>query len=289
MLFRLLARLPFGALYTLARPLYWFLYYVAGYRKAVVKQNLSQAFPDQSENELTVLAKNFYRQLAQVSLEIIKTPNMKEEDFRQRVQLVNPELLRECSDNLQRSVILMAIHQGNWEWMLHGVSIATGICVDPVYKPLHSKAANQLMLAIRRQFGAHPIPMAALSADLLRHRREFRVLGMVADQSPIRGERSYWTTFLNGEAAFFQGAEVIAQTAGFAVVFAQCRRLRRGHYEIEFHELARPSARPSAQPPLELGATTITERYVRLAEQAIRSEPQSWLWSHRRWKRQRER
>jgi KDO2-lipid IV(A) lauroyltransferase len=245
-----------------------------------VKQNLIQAFPDKSENELTVLTKKFYRQLAEVILEILNTPRMRETDFRARVKLANPELLRECSNDLKNSVILLTIHQGNWEWMLHGISIATGIPVDPVYKPLHNKAADQLMLAIRSQFGAHPLPMAALSADLLRRRHEFRVLGMVADQSPIRGERSYWTRFMNAEAAFYEGAEVIAKTAGFAVLFAQCRRRKRGYYEIEFHELARP--------PHEHKANSITERYVRLAEQAISDEPHSWLWSNRRWKRRRQ-
>ena len=40
--------------------------------------------------------------------------------------------------------------------------------------------------------------------DILRRRREFRLFVMVADQAPIRRERSYWTTFLNAEAAFYE-------------------------------------------------------------------------------------
>ena len=65
--YRILSCLPLGLLYLLAWPGYLLLYYLAGYRKAVVRQNLQQAFPDESEKALTVLAKKFYRQLVQVA------------------------------------------------------------------------------------------------------------------------------------------------------------------------------------------------------------------------------
>jgi KDO2-lipid IV(A) lauroyltransferase len=47
---------------------------------------------------------------------------------------------------------------------------------------------------------------------------------------------------------------------------------------VEFREVARP--------PHDENGHQIIERYARLAEQSIRSEPESWLWSNRRWKRQ---
>ena len=65
----------------------------------------------------------------------------------------------------------------------------------------------------------------------------------------------------------------------FPVLFAQCRRRSRGHYDITFHEVGRP--------PYDEEGHAIIERYVQCAEQAIRDEPESWLWSNRRWKRNR--
>lgn len=277
--YHLLSRLPLALLYTLSLPGYLYLYWIAGYRKAVVEQNLRGAFPDKSAIEITVLAKKFYRQLVDVALEIIRARRMSRADFLQRVSLSNPEMLREHSNGFQDSVILLSIHQGNWEWMLHGISSALDIPVDPVYKPLHNKALDRFMFEMRSQFGSRPMTMADSGRDILRRRREFRVIAMLADQSPIRGERSYWTGFMNQEAAFYPGVEVIASTTGFPVLFVQCRRLARGYYEIEFRELANP--------PYDREEHTILERYVRLAEEAIRAEPHSWLWSNRRWKRRR--
>ncbi|HDY82080.1 MAG TPA: lipid A biosynthesis (KDO)2-(lauroyl)-lipid IVA acyltransferase [Halieaceae bacterium] len=277
MLYRLLSWLPFPVLYATARIAYLLLYYVAGYRKAVVRENLGKAFPEKNEKEITVLAKKFYLQLAQVALEIVKARRMNKADFRQRVKIVNPELMQRCSNDYQDSVILLTIHQGNWEWMLHGVTCAMNIPIDPVYKPLHNKTVDRLIFDIRSQFGSRPLSMARATRDILRHRREFRVFVMVADQSPVRRERSYWTEFMNQQAAVYTGAETIAKMTQFPVLFAQCRRRSRGHYELEFHELARP--------PYDKDSHAITDSYVRMAEQAIRSEPQSWLWSNRRWKR----
>ncbi len=278
MFYRFLSWLPLPVLYVLAWPGYLLLYYVAGYRKAVVRQNLSAAFPDKSAREITYLAKKFYLQLAQVALEILKTRRMNARDILQRVKVVNPELVREYSRNFREPVIMLSIHQGNWEWMLHGVKLALDIPIDPVYKPLHNKTLDALVYEIRSQFGSRPIPMASAPRDILRHRQEFRLLVLVADQAPIAGERSYWTPFLNREAAFYLGGESIARFAGYPVLFSRCSRRSTGHYEVEFSEVARP--------PYEQEGHQIIDRYVALAEEAIRSEPESWLWSNRRWKRQ---
>ena len=279
MLYRLLSCLPLPLLYSLAWLGYLFLYYLTGYRKAVVRQNLKAAFPDQSEREITILGKKFYRQLTQVAAEIIKTRGMAAAEFHQRVSLRNGEMLREYSNNFKDSVIVLTIHQGNWEWMLHGVKLGLGIPVDPVYKPLHNETLDRFMFALRSQFGSRPLALADATRDILRRRREFRVFVMVADQSPISRERSYWTMFMNREAAFYLGPEVFAKMTGFPVLFAQCRRCRRGHYEVEFKEVARP--------PYHKDGHNILDRYIHLAEQSIRAEPESWLWSNRRWKRDR--
>jgi len=279
MLYRLISYLPFPLLYALASLGYVALYHIFRYRRTVVAQNLARAFPEKTEAELRELSRAFYRQLSQVALEIIKARRMTREDFLQRMRLRNPELLKRYSRGYTKSVIVLTIHQGNWEWMLHGATTALQIPIDPVYKPLHNKSVDNLIYDIRSQFGSRPLSMEASTRDILRRRREFRLFVMVADQSPIRSERGYWTQFMNQEANFYLGGEAIAKMTGFPVLFVQCHRMSRGHYEMEFRELA--------QPPYDRESHEITDRYVALAEQAIRAEPQSWLWSNRRWKRDR--
>ncbi len=277
--FRLISWLPFPLLYFVAWIGYLLLYYVVGYRKAVVKQNMARAFPEKSAKEITVLAKRFYRHLAAMACEVIKARRMTPEDFRRRVRLINTEVVEKATENFSKSVIVLTIHQGNWEWMLHGATTALNIPIDPVYKPLHNETIDTLIFDIRSRFGSRPLSMDESTRDILRRRREFRIFVMVAEQSPTRHDRSYWTTFFNQEAAFFLGTEVIAKMTGFPVLFAQCHRRGRGYYDIEFHELA--------SPPYDKASHAITDSYVALTERAIRADPPSWLWSNRRWKRNR--
>ena len=277
--YRLIAWLPFPLLYAAAWLAYLLLYHVFRYRRQVVADTLRQAFPELEEREVHALARRFYRHLARVAFEILKAQRMTRDDFRERVTLENPELLREYSNNFTESVIVLTIHQGNWEWMLHGATTALDIPIDPVYKPLHNEVVDKLIYDIRAQFGSRPLSMDASTRDILKRRREFRIFVMVADQAPIRSERSHWTEFMGREAAFYLGTEIIAKMTRFPVLFAQCHQQGTGYYRIEFHEVAKP--------PYDKESHEITEAYVRQIERAIRAEPHSWLWSNRRWKRDR--
>ena len=103
------------------------------------------------------MEKDFYKHLCRVAMEIVRAKHLPKSEFIDRVRLRNPELIKEVSENYTRSVIVLTIHQGNWEWMLHGVTLAMGIPVDPVYKPLNNKPADDLAYAVRSRFGAKPL------------------------------------------------------------------------------------------------------------------------------------
>ncbi len=271
-----LALIPLRVLYFFSLIGSFFLYYIARYRRRVVRENLTNAFPDLSITEIKNIEKDFYKHLCRVAMEIVKAKHLPKSEFIDRVKMRNPELIKEVSENYTRSVIVLTIHQGNWEWMLHGVSLAMGIPVDPVYKPLNNKPADDLAYAVRSRFGAKPLKAEESTKDIIKRRKEFRLFAMVAEQSPSKKSRSIWLPFFNRVVPFYVGSEVIAKMTNFAVVFAQCHKKDIGYYEIEFLEIARP--------PHDKSSDFITKEYVRLSEKAILNDPSSWLWSNRRWK-----
>ena len=272
-----LSRLPLAALYILSYGLYLLLYYITGYRKAVVKKNLSLAFPEKTQQEIKQLAKLFYRQLAEVAVEIIKARILQADDYAKRVIIKNPEIFDKYRSQ-QQPVIVLSIHACNWEWMLHAMSTQLDIPIDAVYKPLHNETVDRLIYGIRSRFGTRALSMQESTRDVVKRRREFRLFAMVADQSPISRERSYWSTFMNQPAAFYQGSEKIAKLTKYPVVFAAMKRISTGHYQIEFQTLT--------EPPYEKDSHNILDSYIAAAEKTIREQPESWLWSNRRWKRQ---
>jgi len=271
----LVARVPLAALYALASVAGWLTFRFFPYRKHLVRDNLSKAFPDFGEQQLREVMRRYYLGYAQMLMEIIKSVRMPADELRRRVRILNVEAPRALLAQGQ-SLLLVAAHQCNWEWMLLALSIELGYPVDAAYKPLVNDWAEREMKKVRTRFGSRLVPAQDLLPDILKRRGVVRAVAMVADQEPTTSEHKYWTHFLGRDTAFYMGPEEIARVTRFPVFFIAMRRLRRGYYEMEFQPLAAGG---------EVGPSgTLTERYVRLVEQQIHAAPPDWPWSHKRWK-----
>ena len=272
---RTLARIPLAALYGLASLVGWLAYRVAAYRARLIHANLAKAFPELPGPELRSVMRRYYSGFAQMLVELLKATALAPADIRGRVRIVNLEEPQALLAQGQ-SVLLVAAHQCNWEWMLLALSLELGYPLDAAYKPLVNDWAEREMKKLRTRFGSRLVPAQDLLPDILKRHGVVRAVAMVADQEPTRSERKYWTRFLNRDTAFYMGPEEIARVTRFPVFFIAMRRRARGYYEMEFLPLA-PAGR--ALPP---GA--LTERYARLVEEQIRAAPPDWPWSHKRWK-----
>jgi KDO2-lipid IV(A) lauroyltransferase len=209
-------------------------------------------------------------------MEILHSSQMTLDDFKRRVTVEGIDQLDRLTENRSRSVIVLTIHLGNWEWMMHAANAHGDIRIDPVYRRLHNDGADRFAYEVRSRFGGEPILMEKVARNVLKHRRRFRALVLVADQSPGERDNVYWTQWLNQPTAFFTGPATIAQLTDFPVMFARCSRTSRGRYHL--------SLLPIVETPGQLTEEAIIEAYVRAAEETIRDEPESFLWSNRRWK-----
>jgi KDO2-lipid IV(A) lauroyltransferase len=271
---RVLSRLPWRPLYAVAAGLSWLIHGVFRYRVGVVRSNIAYAFPSLPKRELAKIEHGFYRYLSELLVEVIKSASMTPADIRARVKLCNVELVRDELD-AGRSVLILAAHQGNWEWLIHALALDLRQPVDAAYKPLKG-AGERIMRSLRSRFGGRLVPAKELLADIVAKRGEVHAVAMLADQEPFTAELKWWTQFLDRPTAFFMGPEKIARSTRFPVIFAGVRRLSRGHYEVHFAPIAK------SREPFQHGA--ITERYARLVEAEIRANPAYWVWSHRRWR-----
>ena len=160
-------------------------------------------------------------------------------EIRRRVRIVNLELARAQLDQGQ-SVLLVAAHQCNWEWMLLALSLELGYPVDAAYKPLVDSWAEREMKKLRTRFGSRLVPAKDLLADIIKRRGIVRAVAMVADQEPTTSEHKHWTRFLNRDTAFYMGPEEIARVTRFPMFFIGFKRTGRGHYEMQFTPLCTP-------------------------------------------------
>jgi KDO2-lipid IV(A) lauroyltransferase len=271
----LLARLPLGFLYGCAALIGALAFHVYPYRVHVVRENLARAFPDFDEARLRQVIRGYYAGFAQMLVEVLKATRLAPAELRRRVCIANLAPARALLAQGQ-SVLLVAAHQANWEWMLLALSLELGYPLDAAYKPLVDNWAEREMKKLRTRFGSRLVPAQELLPDILRHRDAVRAVAMVADQEPTLSERKHWTRFLNRDTAFYMGLEEIARVTRFPVFFVAMRRTARGFYEARLERLAQPGA--------ALPAGALTEQYARRVEEQIRSAPSDWPWSHKRWK-----
>jgi Kdo2-lipid IVA lauroyltransferase/acyltransferase len=269
------SRLPLRALYAFSSFLYLLAFYVVRHRHQVIRGQLEQVFPDSSDAERELIHKRFLKNFCDVVVEVLKSVSMTEADMCDHVQIVNLEVARRYLDAGQ-SVMLVTSHLGNWEWLLHGVTLQLGYPVDAAYKPLHDQWAERLMLQVRSRFGARLVPAKELLADFLRRRGIVRAVAMNADQAPVSTDKRYWTRFLGQDTAFYIGAEQIARATRLPILYVRVSRIRRGYYQVELSQLW--DGREVTEP------NTVTERYARACEIDVLKSPADWLWSYRRWR-----
>ena len=273
-LYRILGKLPTALLQALSTALFWLVYHVARYRRAVVAENLQYAFPEKSDADRKTLAINFYKHLCNFLLEMLQSRVLPLTELQRRVRLINPEVLAPFMAQKQ-PILFLTAHQGNWEWLLHVLSERLGCPIDVVYKPLHNRAMDRYMRETRARSG-NPIPFKDAGREILRHRSDFRCFAMLADQSPFKRDNRYWRKFFNRSASFYLGPQRIAEVGKFPVVYTVIRKVERGSYEVIFEVIG--------QPPYPRKSHVILDRYIDSLEAAIRAQPETWLWSNRKWK-----
>lgn len=275
----LIRLLPFPLLSGLAAGLYGLLYYVFGYRKKVVTANLNLAFPNKSPQQIAALRKAFYRQFAQVILETLKGLSMTADQFRQRYRFRNAAIFEKHYQN-QSSAIIAGGHFGNWEWGSFSFNLWVSATVVGIYKPLNNPYIERFLTQRRCRFGLQVSNMAQAGRALIQHKNQPTLFVFIADQSPSNLEAAHWLHFFGKETPFLQGLDKIARRTGYPVYYYDILRIRPGYYEITFSPLC-PNPKATA-------AGDITALYRDRLEQSIRQQPESWLWSHRRWKRARD-
>ncbi len=275
--YRLLGKLPLSVLYGLASGVHLVFNYLISYRKKVIESNLTKSFPTKSASEINLLRNKFYGYLTDQLVEFFYGVRISPEEMMSRMQFVNEEIITSYLTNNQ-PVVLVAGHQGNWEWAIHRLALS-GNAYDVVYQRLNNKDFNEFTMEVRSRFEGVTLLEKRESIVASRDRKSIpRAICLAADQAPQKPESAYWTTFLNQETAFFTGMERFARDYNYPVIFLELIRTGRGKYTLSFESLATPDQYET----LEKGA--IIERFARRLEKSIIAYPDQYLWSHRRWK-----
>lgn len=274
--FTSLACLPLGILYGISDFLNLIFRKVLKYRQTVIRENLRNSFPEKSEHELLEIEKDFYHQLCDNIVESAKLLHISDKEVDRRITVSGGELVDKAIAE-GHPVILYLGHYGNWEWVPAIVRHYKAPEISAqVYKPLHDKAFDRIMLKIRSRFNPVSVPKNSVLRTLLKWRNEQKkfIVGFISDHRTNSDTPHNTTIFLNQTTSLVAGGEEIGNRINAVYLYLDVEKPARGHYHFTVKEII---------PKSDVINYPYTRRYMEMFEETIRRRPGLWLWSHKRW------
>lgn len=278
--FYAISKLPLRALYCLSDVFAFIIYYVARYRRAIVRSNLVSSFPEKNAKEIKDIEKQFYRWFCDYFVEAVKLLSISDDELNRRFTITNSDEIEKCFEQGQNVAAILG-HYCNWEWLSTvGKDLPKNRMCGLIYHPLYNKAFDELFKRIRsHEVNGIPVPKQDILRQLITYKRQgtMSIFGYISDQVPKWEAIHLWLPFLNHDTPVFTGGEKIMRRMGDAVYYAELTRPRRGYYSLTYRLITKE---PNSLPEFE-----ITRRFFHMLEETIRREPAYYLWSHNRWKR----
>ncbi len=250
------------------------MYYIVGYRKAVVMNNLDIAFPEKSKAEKTAIAKKFYKNLTDTFIESIKLLSISEKSFLKRATINLDQLLPLIQKG--KNIQFHCGHQFGWEFGNWIIAMKMPIPFIGIYIQIKNKTIDRLFYNFRSKPGTVLVAAHEFKQKMHQLFLNQYSIGLVADQSPGIPALSYWLNFFTKPTSFVTGPDKSAIKNNTAVVFVNLIKIKRGYYHFDTVLFCENGA--------EYKEGEITLKYRDFLESSIRKHPDNYLWSHRRWK-----
>ncbi|MGY6650211.1 lysophospholipid acyltransferase family protein [Wenyingzhuangia sp. IMCC45574] len=272
----ILSKLPLWFLYGVSNVFYYLVYYIIGYRKSTVRKNLKLCFPDKTDKELLVIEKKSFRHFVDIFIEMLKGFGIRQKEIEKRYKYVNPEIFREL-EQLDKSVIMVGAHLGNWEWLFN-INHSTSLECYGAYSKLKNKYFDNYVKQNRGRFGSHFVPTRETIPQIAsNYRKGIKSLyGLLSDQSPQVSKTHYWAPLFGHVVPIHTGAEMLAKRFNFAVIYMHVEMPKRGYYEITFEILSKSPEKTDGYP--------LTDIYLKKLEKDISARPELYFWTHKRFK-----
>lgn len=274
-----ISMLPFRLLYLFSDFTYLIVYYVIGYRKKIVHENIALALPYLTDEERLIIEKKSYHHLCDMFLEMIKTLTISKKEINKRFVFTNLEIYKNLEEQ-DKSIALMMAHYGSYEWAV-SMNSYVNFSGYAIYKQLSNPYFDKLVRSIRSKFEATLITTKETIPLIIENNKnkKLSIYGFASDQSPRVSSAFHWQKFMGIEVPVHTGAEMLSKKYNMNVVFLKGKKVKRGYYEGTFEILSENAK--------EVPNYEITDKFLKLVEQQIYEAPEYYLWTHKRWKNRR--
>lgn len=254
---------------------------IAGRMRRIGLKNLSIAFPDKSEAERMAILVASYRNLGRMVAECAHLTRLTAENVRATVTPDDgPIWTDEIRPHLEsQGVLILTGHFGNWEMCAYAYGLF-GNPVSLVHQTIKNPLVDDYVERLRSGGGTRLFRKQGAARSVLRALKERQLVVLPLDQNQSR-RAGIFVDFFGLPANTNDGLARIALRTGAPIYPAFL--LRDGtsaHHRIVFLprvEIASMADRDSA-------VRELTQRCTAVLESMIRTHPDHWLWTHKRWR-----
>lgn len=272
-----LAALPVPLAVALGRGVGLIFGSVVRHHRKDAQDALERSFPEKSPREIRSILQKMYSNLGIVAVETLRLPYVSEDYLQKHIEWKGRNNLEEALKE-GRGALVMTGHLDNWELVSAISPKELEVPAAVVAKEIKGGVAQTFMEWLRSRYGLRILPAKKSYRKCLEALKRNELLGFVIDQNMIDREGEF-VDFFGRPASTTLGLAHLASRSGAPVVPVIPVRTKGGYHEITFLPPLDP---PASSDKKDLVAAT--QEYTRIIENAIRDNPDQWIWIHRRWK-----
>jgi KDO2-lipid IV(A) lauroyltransferase len=237
-------------------------------RKKVVFTNLDLVFPNMPQQEKEKLAKKIYYNLVYNLFEMVRNKFITKEKLVKKAEFVG---LEKVKNYLDKPVIFISAHYGNWEMMPLILGGVLEIPMTVVVRNLDNQFLNNFIKKNREKFNIYTIDKKGALKGLIKALKEKRSVGIFVDQNTAKSEGLDVEMF-GLKALHTPSAGLLAKKFDVPIIPVFIQR-EDNRYKIIFKE-----------PILEKDIQKSVELQSKVIEEMIKEKPEEYYWFHRRFK-----
>lgn len=246
-------------------------------RKRIAINNIRKALPGNTDDWYRTIVKKSYHNLGIIVAEVSAMGSYSENTINNMIKYNNLDLLIK-KYNEGRGLLLLSGHFGNWELLAYSAGLFTKIPILIVVKPQKNKSSDKIINKYRIRAGNQVISMHRAAREIIKNIQDGHAIALLADQSATT-DKDIFVNFFGMPSTTYKAPAELALKYNVPVICAFPVRKSDFTYEADIIELKHEDLNDN-----EEGIYEFTKRYLDLLEEAIRKNPELWVWQHRRWK-----
>ncbi len=243
--------------------------------------NLAIAFPDKADAERAAILVASYRNLGRMIAECAHLADLNATNVRDTIRFADDRIwTEEIQPHLaSQGILVLTGHFGNWELFAYAYGLL-GHPVSLVHQAIKNPLVDGYVERLRSGGGTRLFRKQEAARAVLRALKERAIVVLPLDQNQSR-RAGVFVDFFGLAASTSDGlARIALRTEAPIFPVFLVRDGASAHHRIVF--LPRVEF-PSIE-DRDFAARELTQRCTAVLESMIRTHPDHWLWTHKRWR-----